>query len=314
MALSFSVIIPTYQEIKGIENVLSFCVKSHPLPKQVFVVDGGSTDGTLDIVRQFQKQYAFLKLIDNPERYVAFGLNKVIPLCQSDIIIRMDAHTEYASDYFNSIVSVFERIDADIVGGPTNTAYESSTQEAIAFVYTSPFGMGNSSVHNLQFEGYTDSVTFGAWKSKIFKTTGLFDTSLKRNQDDEFHYRAKQLGFKIYQTPKVRLKYFPRNSFQSLFSQYFQFGLYKPLVLKKIHSGLKVRHIVPSALVLNIIMLLVYPHVIFLFPMIVYTVLLILFSCFNQLSFIVKFKVMLAYFIIHLGYGIGFLMGMFIRK
>ena len=67
------------------------------------------------------------------------------------------------------------------------------------------FGVGNSSFHFEDFEGFTDSVYLGAWKRKIFEKTGLFDTTFKRNQDDEFHYRAKSMGFKVYQDPEIKL-------------------------------------------------------------------------------------------------------------
>ena len=314
MDLSFSVIIPTYQEANYIEKVLQFCVYADPAPQQIIVVDGGSTDGTLDIVHKLREQFPLILLINNPDKYVANGLNLAIPLCKTDVIVRMDAHSEYESDYFKSIINTFQTVEADIVGGPTNTAFNSPTQEAIAYVYTSPFGMGNSSVHNLNYEGYTDSVTFGAWKTAIFKTTGLFDTSLKRNQDDEFHYRAKQLGFKIYQTPKIKLKYFPRNSLRALFKQYFQFGLYKPAVLKKVKTGIKLRHIIPSLLVLNVFLSLIFQNIVFSSTLIVYSLLLLCFSIFNPLRFVVKLRILLAFIFIHFAYGIGFLGGVFLKE
>ena len=310
MDLSFSVIIPTYQEANYIEKVLQFCVHADPTPQQIIVVDGGSTDGTLDIVHKLREQFSSIQLINNPDKYVANGLNLAIPLCKTDVIVRMDAHSVYEMDYFKSIINTFLTVEADIVGGPTNTAFNSPTQEAIAYVYTSPFGMGNSSVHNLNYEGYTDSVTFGAWKTAIFKTTGLFDTTLKRNQDDEFHYRAKQLGFKIYQTPKIKLKYFPRNSFRALFKQYFQFGLYKPAVLKKVKTGIKLRHIIPSLFCLNIALVIVFTLSFTIIPLVLYGMILLYFSIVNQASILAKLEMLLAFPIVHLSYGIGFLLGL----
>ena len=91
----------------------------------------------------------------------------------------------------------FENIDADIIGGPMRIAKGSEFQNTVGWVTSNKFGVGNSSFHFEGYEGYTDSVYLGAWKKDVFKTTGLFETNLVRNQDDEFHYRAKTFGFKI---------------------------------------------------------------------------------------------------------------------
>jgi len=41
--------------------------------------------------------------LDNPKRIVPYALNKAIEAAKGDIIIRLDAHTDYAPDYFEKI-------------------------------------------------------------------------------------------------------------------------------------------------------------------------------------------------------------------
>lgn len=294
-------------------DLLAFLTQCTPTPAQIILMDGGSTDRSNEIINEWQKQLPQLLKIDNPERIVPYALNRAIPLCTSDIIVRIDAHTKYAADYFAGILETFEKVDADIVGGPTRTAFKSPFQEAVAYIFNTPLGMGNSSVHNVEYNGYTDSVTFGAWKRSIFEKTGLFDTRLKRNQDDEFHYRAKSKGFKIYQNSDIKLWYYPRDSWQGLFKQYFQYGLYKPMVLRKIKSGLQLRHIVPSLFVLYLISVLatawIFPLV--LLPLLAYLVLVGIFTIKSGASSAAKWLIPFAYLGVHLGYGSGFLLGLF---
>lgn len=311
--MKLSVIIPCYNEEKYIVSLLNFLKQSQHQLHEIIIMDGMSDDLTLKLAAPFLQEIPILKICENPQRKVAFGLNKAIEMCSGDVIVRLDAHSKYSGDYFEKIIQTFENTDADIVGGPTRTAFQSPFQEAVAYVFNTPLGMGDSSVHDVNYSGYTDSVTFGAWKKKIFETTGLFDTRLKRNQDDEFHYRARSFGFKIYQNSDIKLWYFPRSSWLSLFRQYFEYGLYKPLVLKKIKSGRSLRHIIPSAFVLYmlIFLTLVWVDWRISIPMFLYISLMLFYTLKSKGSLISKICIPTVYPAIHLGYGLGFILGIF---
>ena len=309
--MKISVVCPVYNESAWIDQLLRFIVSSEITPKEVFLVDGGSADDTVEKISAWQAQYPFIKLLHNPRKYVPFALNLAIPQCTGDIIVRLDAHTEYASDYFEKIVQVAERTRADIVGGPTLTRWKNPLQQAVANAICSPFGIGDSKVHFKDYEGWTDSVTFGSWRREIFEKTGLFDTGLMRNQDDEFHYRCKAMGFKIYQSPEIKLYYYPRDKYSKLFSQYYQYGLYKPLVLKKGPTEGKRRHLIPSLFVLYLISL---PFALFfppwLIPLILYLLLDLYFSFKAPAPWSVRFRMLLVYPVLHIAYGTGFLVGL----
>lgn len=311
-SIKLSVICPTLNEEGFIEALLSFFINSKPIEKELFIIDGGSTDKTKEIVDTWSKKYPNIFLLDNPNKFVPFALNKAIPKCSGKYIVRLDAHTEYADDYFEQILKTFQKTNADIVGGPTRTRARNPFQAAVAYAICTKMGIGDSKVHQVDYEGPSDSVTFGAWRPSIFETTGFFDTELMRNQDDEFHYRARSKGFAIYQNPSIKLYYYPRSSFKGLFSQYFQYGLYKPLVLKKVNSEIKLRHLIPSFFVLYLITLpifLLFSNI-FLLPLILYTLLSLFFSFNNDLAWEEKWRCLLVYPGLHMAYGGGFLLGL----
>jgi len=306
-----SIICPTYNEEKYIENILQHFFISDPEDKELYIIDGGSTDKTAEIVHAWTVKYPNIYFLHNPDKYVPFALNMAIPLCKGKYIVRIDAHTEFAKDYYVSILNTFNITGADIVGGPTRTRFKSIMQAAIAYVICTPFAIGNSRVHFEDFEGYTDSVTFGAWRNDIFKITGYFDTELVRNQDDEFHYRAKSRGFKIYQSPTIKLYYYPRSTLSGLFIQYYQYGLYKPLVFKKVFSGMKWRHLVPAFFVLYLLscpLALWWPF--WMWPLIMYLVMDIYFSLNSPQFWNVKVRSLIVFPVLHIAYGYGFLMGL----
>jgi len=199
------------------------------------------------------------------------------------------------------------------VGGPMRIAKGNAVQEAIGYATSNFFGVGNSSFHFEDFEGFTDSVYLGAWRKSIFQKTGLFDELLKRNQDDEFHYRAKSLGFTIYQSPAIKSFYYPRNTFGKLFKQYFQYGLYKPIVLKKISSAVSLRHLVPSLFVLYLIGLPLFAAINITYaciPLLLYAAANLFFAAISKKNPLQVLRISFAYLTIHISYGSGFLLGL----
>jgi GT2 family glycosyltransferase len=310
-----SVICPTFNEANHIAKVLDFFVNAKPVEKELIITDGGSTDATREIISEWSKKYSNIRLIDNPHKYAPFGLNLAIKISTGNPVIRIDAHSDYAPDYFEKILETFESTGADIVGGPYLTAGKSSFQLAAAGAISNRFGIGDSKAHDSKFKGFVDSVPYGAWKRELFEQVGYFDERLIRNQDDEFNYRAKSLGKKIYLNPDIKFWYYPRNTLSSLFRQYFEYGIYKPLVLKKIKSEIKLRHIIPSLFVIYLIALPIAIILkIMLIPLFFYLIIDLLVSLTSKGNFKIKIWSMLVYPAIHISYGTGAIIGMFKRK
>jgi glycosyltransferase involved in cell wall biosynthesis len=307
-----TVICPVYNESAYIKKLLDFYTHALPLEKELLIIDGNSTDNTCAIIKEYILTRPDIRLLHNPQRIVPYALNQAIRAAKGDIIIRLDAHTDYEPDYFQKILETFQTTDADIVGGPMRIAKGNKVQNAIGYATSTMFGIGNSSFHFENFEGYTDSVYLGAWKRAVFKTTGLFDLVFKRNQDDEFHYRAKSFGFKIYQNPAIKLYYHPRKNFKLLFKQYYQYGLYKPLVLKKIKSAVSLRHLIPPGFVVYLLLLpicFIIPFYPGLIPLLLYILGDLFFTLRSKRPVTELPAVMLVYPILHISYGIGFLVG-----
>jgi len=75
---------------------------------------------------------------------------------------------------------------------------------------------------------------------------------LVRDQDDEFNYRLREHGGKIVLNPEIRSIYSTRSTPKSLWKQYFQYGFYKVRVLQKHPRQMSLRQFVPPAFVLGL--------------------------------------------------------------
>ena len=250
-----SILIPCRNEAMTIENCLgSVLLQQAPAGgMEIIIADGMSDDGTREILRRVQSHEPGIRVIDNPGRIVSTGLNAAIRAAEGNILLRMDAHSEYAPDYVRHSVAVLESKEADNVGGPARTKPKTYLERAVAAAYHSPFSVGGAKFHDVNYEGYVDTVTYGCWRKEAFARFGYFDEELVRNQDDEHNLRIIRGGGKIWQSPEIRSWYRPRGSLRTLFTQYMQYGYWKVRVIQKHKLPASPRHLVPGAFLLTLI-------------------------------------------------------------
>lgn len=320
-----SVICPIFNEERYIQNCID-SVLAQDYPKddmEVLFVDGMSTDNTRLIINQYIEKYPFIHLLDNPHKIVPYAMNLGIKHSKGDVIIRLDAHALYPSDYFSKLLNGLKKYNADNVGGicktlPTDTSLKAI---AIAEALSSPLGVGNSMFRiGVEHDTEVDTVPFGCFKREIFDKIGLYDIELIRNQDDELNARIIQAGGKIVLLSDITISYFARDSYNKLYKMYYQYGLYKPLVNKKLGSPATIRQFVPPLFVLYLIVGLVFsciiPYfwIIYIIPLLIYILLngffaTILAKKHKRLGLTIHIP--FAIFTIHLGYGIGYWHGLF---
>jgi succinoglycan biosynthesis protein ExoA len=247
-----SIIIPCRNERHSIGRMLD-SLESQDLRVQweALVADGMSDDGTREVLRQHCEKNSRIRMIDNPGRIVSTGLNAAIREARGEIIIRMDAHTEYSPDYVHQCIDALESSGAENVGGPPRARAAGIVQRAIAAAYHSPFSNGGALCHDESYEGFADTVFYGCWRKSTLERIGMFDEAMVRNQDDELNLRLVRAGGKIWQTPKIVSWYQPRRSLATLFRQYAQYGFWKVEVIRKHRIPASWRHLVPAAFVLG---------------------------------------------------------------
>jgi GT2 family glycosyltransferase len=238
----------------------------------------------------------------------------------NDIIFRLDAHATYPTNYFSVLSKALFDLKADNVGGICKTLPANSTiqSKAIATALSSRFGMGNSYFRiGAKKIMEVDTVPFGCFHKELFEKIGYFDIDLIRNQDDEFNARIIKNGGHIFIIPEVVINYYGRDKFSKVAKMFYQYGLFKPLVNKKVGKPATTRQFFPPLFLLALITL---PILSTIFPpfLVFYSLLLALYFI---LGFIFAFKdftdfkeVLILpwlFFIIHVSYGWGYLKGIY---
>jgi glycosyltransferase involved in cell wall biosynthesis len=321
-SVDISIIIPCRNEEKHIRDTIRRIINQEGAGQrftfEVFIIDGQSTDDTTAIVREEIKKNSNIKLIINDRKVTPVALNLGIRNASGKYIAFLGAHADIAKDYFINCLNTIDKVDADAVGGPWKAKGQGYVGEAIALAFQSQFAVGGAKSHDLDYEGYVDTVWGIFGKKDMFEKIGLYDEELLRNQDDEFSYRLNKAGGKIWQSPNIRYTYYCRNNLKHLFKQYMQYGYWKIRVIQKHKIPASIRHIIPGTFTgtLGILAFLSLFSKIFFMSFIS---LVILYAGFNILAssltcmrlsnvkYLPVMPVILGAF--HFGYGVGFLRG-----
>jgi glycosyltransferase involved in cell wall biosynthesis len=320
--IEISVIIPIYNEEKYIAKCLDSIIKSDfdKDKMEVLLVDGGSSDKTVEIIKEYQKKYPFFKLLHNPKKIVPVAMNIGIKNAKGEYIIRLDAHSMYPKDYFKKLIYYHKKLNADNVGGivVTEVKNKNNTSNAIKNVLSDRLGVGSAFRSGIKEIKEVDTVPFGCYKREIFDKVGFYDERLVRNQDIELNKRIKKAGGKIYLVPDIKCVYFARETYRDLAKNNFNNGLWNILTAYYTNSlnSLSFRHFVPLLFVLSLTITFLlgvfnkFFFYLFLFILLAYLIIISIRS-FQIRKDTTFFHQLLAFLVLHFSYGIGSLVGIF---
>lgn len=258
MELPFiSIVLPVRNE----ERYIKACVDSifsqdYPAEKmEVIFVDGCSTDRTVEMLQALRQEHPQIVVLQNPNRTVPYAMNIGIAHSHAQIIVRMDAHAEYAKDYVRLCVETLLTMDCDNAGGALETRGRGFMGEAIAQMLQTPLGVGNSTFRIKSEDGYVDTVPFGCFRRELFDRIGGYDERMTRNQDNEMNFRIRKNGGKIYLNHQIHLVYYCRDTIRGIMKMGFQNGKWNVITMALVPGSMGVRHFVPLAFVLSTLLL-----------------------------------------------------------
>lgn len=318
-----SIIIPCRNEEKFIGQCLDSLL-SNDYPKEnieIFIIDGRSTDCTLEIIKEYQKDYPFITLLDNPKKITPTALNIGIKRANYDIVVRIDAHATYKKDYISKSVRYLKDYNADNVGGIWIIIPRENTLvgNAIAQTLSHRFGTGNAYYKIGAKElKWVDTVPFGCYRKEIFNKIGEFNENLVRSQDMEFNLRLRKNGGKILLIPEIVGYYYVRSKLKDFFVHNFKDGVWAIYPLKFVKIPLRLRHYIPFLFVSGLIVMAILSVFVSFFKWVFLGVLVLyllasLISSFQvaleKRNWKLFFMMPVAFFVRHFGYGLGSLWG-----
>lgn len=249
-----SVVIPCLNEAAHVGQLLSGLAEQEQPAQEIILVDGGSSDGTLEAVEAWKQRHPAISLTVLPvERWpIPRALNAGIRSARGEVILRLDAHCRPLPGYVAESVAALRSPGAGVVGGYWQIAPGGSGAwaSAIAVAVASPFGAGDARYRLGPKDDRpvdVDTVPFGCFAKKLWAELGGFDERLPCNEDYEFNYRVRRAGLRVILLPGVRSLYFARPTLPRLARQYFRYGWWKADMLRLHPRSLRWRQAVPAA-------------------------------------------------------------------
>ena len=195
--MKVSVIIPLYNEVETIAEIVSLVQSAVP-DKEIIIVDDGSTDGTRDRLKEIGQGQNNVNIVyHDRNKGKGAALRKGFELASGDIIIIQDADLEYDPREYPKLLEPMLDGRADVVygsrflGGPDRVLY---------FWHY----LGNKALTLLTNAVCNINLTDMETCYKAFKRQILKEVSFRSNRfgfEPEFTVKVAKKGFRIYETP-----------------------------------------------------------------------------------------------------------------
>jgi succinoglycan biosynthesis protein ExoA len=246
------IVIPCLNEARTIGPLLQkLCASLDPLGAKIVVADGGSSDGTRDIVNRMAATEPRIVLLDNPRRIQSAAINLAVRTFGQgfEYLIRIDAHGDYPDDYCLRLVEEALQTGADSVVVSMQTVGFGAFQKATAFAQNSKLGNGGSKHREGAKGHWADHGHHALMRIAAFEAVGGYDESFTHNEDAELDYRLRKAGYGIWLTDRTQMIYYPRDSVGRLFRQYLGYGRGRARNILKHGSIPSIRQMLPLAVV-----------------------------------------------------------------
>lgn len=262
-----AVVIPTLNEIAHIEGLLWHLLAEPPeVVGEILVADGGSRDGTQEAVHRIARSEPRVRLIDNPDRIQAAGVNRAVAMADQrfGVIVRVDAHALYPGQYVGRLLAALEASGADSVVVRLDTVGRNCLQRAVAAAQNSRIGTGGSAHRMGRVSCFVDHGHHAAFRRAAFEQAGGYDETFEANEDAELDARIRAQGGRIWLDVGIPVTYFPRSTLIGLAKQYRRYGSGRAQTWLKHGETLRLRQMLPPAVLLavtaSLILSLVTPY------------------------------------------------------
>ena len=241
-----SVVVAAREEAEDLPAALaSVLAQDYEGTIEIVVADGSEGPETAGAVRA---RFPQVRIVANPAGSTPAGLNRAVAAAAHDIVLRCDARSRLPPGYVREALATLARTGAAVVGGMQRPVGTTAFTRAVAMAMTMPLGAGDARYRIGGPEGPVDTVWLGVFRRAALEAAGGFDETLLRNQDYELNWRIRAGGGTVWFTPALVADYRPRGSFRALARQYFDWGRWKRVVLRRHPASLRWRHLAAPAL------------------------------------------------------------------
>lgn len=191
--MKFSIVTPSYGQGRFIRATIESVLGQAGVNVQYIVMDGGSKDGTVDILRSYGDR---IEWVSEKDKGQTDAINKGLRLADGDIVAYLNSDDVYLPAALSKVASVFERHpDVDFVYGDFRAIDEQG--RVIDRIKTIPYDP-----EILIYDANYICQPASFYRRSLLQKIGAFDESLRFLMDYEFFLRASKRGVGFHMIPE----------------------------------------------------------------------------------------------------------------
>jgi len=186
--LMFSIVIPTFNQVETIEDTLQSILRQDYGNVEIIVIDGGSTDGTVDLVQSYMQYISYFE--SKRDAGQSCAINKGFQKASGDIFAWINSDDFYLEGAFSKVAECFDRdgtIDIVIGGG------DIVTMDCKFLKHVTGMDMVRSQLLKWEENNWIMQQSC-FWRSELWKKSGGVDETLHLLMDYDLWLRYAELG------------------------------------------------------------------------------------------------------------------------
>ena len=198
--MKVSVITATWNSVATLRDTLeSVLGQTYPHIEHI-IVDGGSTDGTLELIREYEPRYnGRLRYVSEPDKGIYDAMNKGIRMAGGDVIGILNSDDFYTSpDTVETLAGELERNGVDAVYGDIHYVDGKAPDKSVRYYSSAGFRRWKMLL------GFMPAHPSFYCRKEAYERFGLFSTSYKVAADFENLLRLIYVG-------RISIKYVPKD-------------------------------------------------------------------------------------------------------
>lgn len=214
--MKISVCLTVFNEEKSVSKLLESLIKQTEKPDEIVIVDGGSADDTVRIIRHLQNKDRRIRLlVQNSSR--AEGRNLSVELAKNELIAITDADCTADSKWLSKIREPFKHKEIDMVAGFYRMVANTSFERALSY-----FLAVTPKRFNSDFLPSTRSVAFR--KSLWVRVGGFPESSDNSAEDTDFNYEVVKAGAGIGRAKEAIVYWKIPTNVKSAFKKFYDYA------------------------------------------------------------------------------------------
>ncbi len=242
------IVIPCLNEAAHLDRLIGSLLSEAGACDLLAIADGGSTDGSLDIVERWRARDGRVRLVRNAARLQSAGVNAAVAEHgrDKDWLVRVDAHARYPRAYVARLLAAAHATGADSVVVPMRTVGDGCFQTAAATAQNAAIGAGGSAHRVGGPSGWIDHGHHALMRRAAFEAIDGYNADFSHNEDAEFDLRLAGWGGRIWFQGDLGIDYVPRRSPTALLRQYVNHGRGRARTVRLHRTPLKLRQLAPA--------------------------------------------------------------------